>query len=189
MNFYAMKMNDQERAAAIARLESSRDKLIAALDGIGEEEALFTPSAERWSILQLAEHLATSDPGLRKLIRGALESPAQPELMEKARRHDHRFLGELKPFPRGVNRAPEFLVPRSAYAKVDEALAVFLRERAATIEYARTTEDDLRGHFANHSVLGPMDGYQWLVACAVHVESHALQILELRELWKKAGHE
>ena len=41
---------------------------------------------------------------------------------------------------------------------------------------------ELRDHFADHPVLGPMDGYQWLVANARHVESHAGHIREIRSL-------
>jgi hypothetical protein len=175
-----MKITEQERSAAIARLESSRDRLLAVLEGVTDEQAAFKPSPERWSILQLVEHLATSDPGLLALIRKALESPAQPELMEQARRHDHRFLGELKPLPRGVNKAPEALKPQGRYSALADAIAAFERQREATIAYARATEDDLRDHFSPHSVLGPMDCFQWLIACAVHVESHTLQIEELK---------
>jgi len=178
-----MKITDQERQTAIARLESSRDKLLAALEDVSEELALWTPAPERWSILQLVEHLATSDPGLMKLIRQALASPAQPELVEQVHKHDHRFVGELKPFPRGVNKAPEFLKPRALYPRLGDAVEAFLRAREETIDYARSTEDELRDHFAPHSVLGPMDGYQWLIACAVHVESHTLQIEELKRLY------
>jgi len=177
-----MKITDQERQAAIARLESSRDRLLAAISGVSEEQAAFKPSPERWSILQLVEHLATSDPGLLALIRRALESAPQPELVEQTRRHDHRFLGELRPLPRGVNKAPDHLQPKAVYASLAEAMAAFLKEREITLAYARATDDDLRDHFAAHPVLGQMDGYQWLVACALHVESHALQIEELKQL-------
>src|SRR5437763_5185113 len=104
-----MKITDQERQAAIERLESSRDKLRASIAGLSEQQAVFKPSPERWSILQLVEHLATSDPGLMALIRGALASTPQPELMAQAQKHDHRFHGELKPFPRGLNKVPESL--------------------------------------------------------------------------------
>ncbi len=175
-----MKITEQQREFAIARLESSRDKLLAAIDGVTDAQATFTPSPDRWSILQLVEHLATADPGLMSIIQKALASPAQPEWIEQVHKHDHRFVGELKPLPRGVNKAPEFLQPTSAYSKLDEAREAFLRAREATIEYARTTQDDLRDHFAPHNLLGPMDGYQWLVACAVHVESHTLQIEGLK---------
>ena len=160
--------------------------LLAAVGGLTEEQANWTPSPDRWSILQLVEHLATSDPGLRGLIQRALASPAQPELTEQVHKHDHRFAGPLKPLPRGVNKAPEFLRPKSAYSRVADAIAAFLKAREETIEYARTTQDDLRDHFAPHTVLGPMDGYQWLMACAVHVESHTLQIEQLRGLMKTA---
>jgi uncharacterized damage-inducible protein DinB len=177
-----MKVTEHEREFAVARLESSRDKLLAAIDGVTEDQANFKPAPDRWSILQLVEHLATSDPGLMSLIQKALASPAQPELVDQVHKHDRRFMGELKPLPRGVNKAPEFLQPKSAYSKLEEAKEAFLKHRAATIEYARTTQDDLRDHFAQHNVLGPMDGYQWLVACAVHVESHTLQIEEIRTI-------
>ena len=175
-----MKITDRERRDAIDRLQSSRDKLLAAIAGISDEQAAFKPSPERWSILQLVEHLATSDPGLMALIRRALASPAQPELMEVAQKHDHRFHGELKPFPRGVNKAPENLQPKSVYASIADAGAAFERAREATLAYARTVDDDLRSHFAPHPLAGPMDGYQWLLACAIHVESHVLQIEELK---------
>ncbi len=182
-----MKITEQERQAAIARLESSRDRLLQAIEGLTEEEAVFKPSPERWSILQLVEHLATSDPGLMALIRRALDSPAQPELIEQVHKHDHRYLGELKPFPRGVNKAPEALRPKAIYGSLAEAAAAFTKAREATIEFARSTQDELRDHFEPHPVLGPMDGFQWLVACAVHVESHTLQIEELKQLQRAAG--
>ncbi len=182
-----MKITEQERKLAVDRLLSSQKKLLQAIDGVSEAQASFKPSPERWSILQLVEHLATSDPGLMALIRGALASPAQPELIEHVHKHDHRFTGELKPFPRGVNKAPEALQPKSVYSTLAEAREAFVRAREATIEYARTTNDDLRDHFAQHSVLGPMDGYQWLVACAIHVESHTLQIEELKASAESAG--
>jgi uncharacterized damage-inducible protein DinB len=175
-----MKITDHERQAAIARLESSRDKLLATIAGISDEQAAFKPMPERWSILQLVEHLATSDPGLMGLIRRALAGAPQPELMEQAQKHDHRFHGELKPFPRGLNKAPENLQPKSVYASLTDAAAAFERAREATIAYARSTDDDLRSHFAPHPLAGPMDAYQWLLACAIHVESHVLQIEELK---------
>lgn len=177
-----MKMTDEERRAAIDRLETSRDRLLAAIEGISEEQARFTPSAERWSILDLVEHLATSDPGLLEVIERALASPAQPERMEQARRHDHRFLGELKPFPRGLNKAPEHLRPRARFGTLAEARAAFVEARERTIAYARATDADLRGHFSPHPLLGPMDAYQWLIACALHVESHTLHIEEMKAM-------
>src|SRR5262249_45392607 len=131
-----MKITEQERKNAVDRLLSSQEKLLKAIDGVSDEQANFKASPERWSILQLVEHLATSDPGLMALIQRALASPPQPELIEQVHKHDHRFTGELKPFPRGVNKAPEALQPKSIYSTLADAREAFVRARDATIEYA-----------------------------------------------------
>jgi hypothetical protein len=169
-----------ERETAIDRLTSSRDLLLLAVTGVSDAQAIFTPEPGRWSILQLVEHLAISDPGLLKRIQRGLNQPAQPELMEEVRQNDRRFVGEYKPLPRGVNKAPEDLLPTGQYSTLSQALAAFEKNRVDTIEFALRTNDELRSHFVPHTLLGPMDCYQWLMACALHVESHTLQIEALK---------
>lgn len=169
-----------ERQAAIYRLISSRDLLRRATAGVSDVQANFTPEPGRWSIMQLVEHLAISDPGLLGRITRALNQPAQPELMPEVRQKDSRFTGEYKPLPRGVNKAPEDLLPTGRYSSLSEAAGAFEKNRALTLEFARATDDELRSHFVTHSLLGPMDCYQWLMACALHVESHSRQIEELK---------
>jgi|SRR5579864_833419 len=173
-------MNDEERRLAVERLHSSRDHFLETIEGISPAQAAFTPSAEQWSIIELAEHIAISDEALRGLIRGALKRPAQPELMEQVQAGDYRYHRAFRPHPKGVNKAPESLHPHARFATLAEASAEFLRQREATIDYARATEDPLRGHMAPHPVFGPMDAYQWLMACSIHVESHTHHIEELK---------
>ena len=72
------------------------------------------------------------------------------------------------------------LQPSGRFATLSEAVAAFLAARERSIEYARGTPDDIRSHFTGHSVLGPLDGYQWLVGNARHAETHAAHIRELR---------
>jgi len=72
--------------------------------------------------------------------------------------------------------------PASRFASLQEAVAAFLAARERTMEYTRTTHDDLRSHFSPHPVLGPMDAYQWLVGNAHHVETHSAHIREVRGL-------
>jgi hypothetical protein len=74
------------------------------------------------------------------------------------------------------------LRPGGRFGSLAEAVAAFLEARERTLEYTRTTQAELRDHFAEHPVLGPMDGYQWLVANARHAESHAGHIREIRSL-------
>jgi hypothetical protein len=174
------RITTAERQTAVDRLTSSRDLLLRSAAGVSDAQAVFTPEPGRWSILQLVEHLAISDVGLLRRIRRALDEPAQPGLMQEVRQKDRRFTGEFKPLPRGVNKAPVDLLPTGQYGCLAAAAAAFAKNRGVTLDFARETDDELRSHFAPHTLLGPMDCYQWLMACALHVESHVLQMEALK---------
>lgn len=175
------RMTEEERRLAVERLRASRETFASAIAGVSPVQAKFKPEPERWSILELAEHIAISDESLRALIRGALESPAQPELMEQVQANDYRYHRPFRPHPRGVNKAPENMRPHARFATLEDAAAHFNRQRDDTIAYAIDTQDPLRRHMMPHSVFGPMDAYQWLMACAIHVESHSHHIQEMKQ--------
>ena len=162
-------------------LARTRVTLRSAVEGVTPEEAAWKPAPERWSILQYVEHLAISDDGLVGLVKRVMASPATPETAEERAAREQRI--RSTPIPRGANKAPESLQPPGRFSSVAEAMAAFEAARDRTVEFTRTVEGDLRGHFANHGVLGPLDAYQWLTGNARHVESHAAHIRELRELW------
>lgn len=171
-------ITEQERSKAIHVLTKSRQTLLDAVEGVTEEEARWKPSADRWSILEYVEHLAISDDGLMDLVKKSLAMPATPETPEERAAREQRI--KATPVPRGVNKAPERLQPSARFATLADALNAFLASRERTIDYARTTEDDLRSHFTTHGVLGPLDAYQWLTGNAHHAETHAGHIRELR---------
>jgi len=171
-------ITDQEREKALGLLARSRQTLLDAVEGVTEGQASWKPAADRWSILEYVEHLAVSDDGLIALIKRSLATPARPETEDQRRAREAKIRDT--PVPRGANHAPEMLRPNQRFASLSEAMAAFLAARERTILYARSTQDDLRSHFSEHSVLGPLDGYQWLVGNARHAETHAGHIRELR---------
>ena len=173
-------LTDKERESTIKRLTRSRQTLVEAVEGVNESQARWKPAPDRWSILEYVEHLAVSDDALIDMIRKSLKTPANPETEEQRRAREQRI--RETPMPRGANRAPEPLVPGGRFDSLAGALAAFLAARERTLEFALTTEDDLRSHFSNHTVLGPLDGYQWLNGNAHHAETHAAHIREIREM-------
>ena len=173
-------ITDKERQKALDLLVRSRKALVDAVEGVTEQQARWKPSPDRWSILEYVEHLAISDDALVELVQRALQSPARPESDEERRAREQKIRDT--PMPRGVNRAPEALRPSARFASLAEALSAFLAARDRTMEYTRTTKEDLRSHFAPHNVLGPLDSYQWLVGNARHAECHAWHIREIRSL-------
>ncbi len=176
-------MTEQEREKALALLAQTRQTLRDAVAGVSDEEANWKPSPERWSILQYVEHLSIADDGLVALVERIMAGEPTPETVEERKAREAKI--RATPVPRGVNRAPAALVPLGKTANLKEALAAFEAARDRTVEFTQTVEGDLRSHFHDHGVFGPMDGYQWLTGNARHVEMHAAHIAELRELFAK----
>jgi DinB superfamily len=173
-------ITDRERETALALLARSRTAVIKAVDGLTEPQARWKPTPERWSILEYIEHLAVSDDALVALVKRSLEAPAHIETEDERKAREQKI--RETPIPRGVNRAPEHLKPVARFESLADAVSAFLAARDRTIEYARSTTDDLRSHFTPHPVLGQMDGYQWLCGNARHAETHARHVVEIRDL-------
>jgi len=173
-------LTDQEREKALGLLTRSRQTLLDAVGGVTDAQAQWKPAPDRWSILEYVEHLAVSDDGLIALVKRSLRTPAQRETEELRRAREQKI--RETPIPRGANKAPDALRPRGHFRSLEQAVAAFLAARERTLEFARTTQDDLRSHFADHNVLGPLDGYQWLTGNARHAETHAGHIREIRAM-------
>ncbi|MBZ5610370.1 MAG: DinB family protein [Acidobacteriia bacterium] len=173
-------LTEKERQSALNRLTRTRQALLDAVDGVTDNQARWKPAPDRWSILEYVEHLAVSDDELVQMIERSLKTPARPETEEQRKEREQK-IREI-PVPRGANRAPEMLRPSARFASLSDAVAAFLQARERTLEYARTTQADLRSHFTPHTVLGPLDGYQWLTGNAHHVDTHAAHIIEIRAM-------
>ena len=173
-------ITDQEREKAIGWLNRSRQAVLDAVAGVTDTQARWKPEPARWSILEYVEHLAVADDHLTALVHRSLETPAQKETEEERRRREDKI--RATPIPRGVNSAPAELRPSGRFTSLADAISAFLAARDRTLEYARTTRDDLRSHFTPHPVLGPLDAYQWLTGNARHGEIHAGHIREIRGL-------
>jgi hypothetical protein len=171
-------ITDRERETALALLARSRTAVLNAVGAVTEEQARWKPAPDRWSILEYIEHLAVSDDGLVALVKKSLETPAHSETEDERREREQKI--RATPIPRGVNHAPQHLKPVARFDSLAEAVAAFLAARERTVEYAQSTTDDLRSHFAPHPVLGSLDGYQWLCGNARHAENHAAHVMEIR---------
>jgi hypothetical protein len=178
-------ITDRERETALALLARSRTAVLNAVDGLTEQQAHWKPAADRWSILEYIEHLAVSDDGLVALVKRSLDSPAHIETQDERKAREQKI--RETPIPRGVNHAPDHLKPIARFDSLADAVKAFLAARERTIDYAQSTADDLRSHFAPHPVLGQMDGYQWLCGNARHAETHARHVVEIRAMAEFPG--
>ena len=72
------------------------------------------------------------------------------------------------------------LKPVNKWATKDALVKDFNAARDKTIEFVKTTKEDLRAHAAPHPVLKTLDTHQWVLLIGGHSERHTLQIEEVK---------
>ena len=173
-------LSPEERQAAIKYLEETRQKVLDSLKDLSDAQWKFKPAPDRWSAAEVAEHIAVSEETLLGLVtERVMKSPATPEKKEAAKGKDELVRNSIT--NRSVKvQAPEMLRPTNRFKTREETIKAFNASRDKTIEYVKTTQDDLRSHFGPHPIFKDLDAYQWVLLISGHSERHSLQILEVR---------
>lgn len=175
---------DQERQFAIEHMERTRKLVLEATAQVSAEQAKFKPGPERWSILEITEHIAATEDFLFGFATGqVMKIPSNFGLSERTVEQlmsaDQTLLKQM--VDRGAKaQAPEAAKPAGRYATLAEARKAFEEKRAKTIAYLRETQDDLRNHGSPAPGGGVNDAYQYLLMLAGHAERHTLQINEVK---------
>jgi hypothetical protein len=163
----------------LARLEESRAIWLDSVEGVGEEESRWRSAADRWSVLDCAEHVAN----VEHRILGTLQKASViPAASADAARESRIYEGVRS--RRGHVPAPELVRPAGRYATLADAVDAFVEKRNRAIDFLRNYDGDLRAIGAIHPLLGPCNGYEYALIMAAHSIRHASQILEIREAWR-----
>lgn len=174
----AEPLDSGERNRAMSHLHATSKGFLDTIAGLSETQWNFKPDEKTWSIAECAEHIAVSEDAILGLAQKTLASPAAPEKKTAAKAKDEIV---IKGVPDRTTKfqAPEFLRPARRWPDQKALVAHVKKSRAATIDYVKSTEQDLRAHFAPHPVLQDLDAYQWILLLSAHSERHTLQIKEV----------
>ncbi len=178
----APMLTSDERDRAVAEFEGSRKMFLDATKGLSPEQWNFKSAPERWSVAECAEHIALSEGFIFGLVtERVLKSPATPEKRDAVKGKDELIVKMLQDRSHKAT-APEPIDPRKNPMAPEDSVKLFLDSRAKTIDFIKTTQEDLRDHFFDHPVpaIGTLDGYQWLLLISGHTRRHTLQILEVK---------
>jgi hypothetical protein len=171
---------EQERAALVQYLTTTRDQVLSEAATLSDEQWSFKAAPDRWSVGDVVEHLALAEAMLFGLQQKTVASPAATPEQKAATAGKDEMLRKAIPDRTNKAKAPEPLQPgKGSLGARSDILAAFKERRAKTLEYASTTKDELRAHIAE-SPLGPLDAYQWLLFVAAHTERHLGQIREVK---------
>jgi len=178
----AAKAEPKDSKFLVDYLTQTQKDFLKSIDGLSEAQWKFKAAPDRWSVAEVAEHIALSEEMFHENITGKiLKTPAATaEQKAKTQGLDDKILQGL-PDRTNKFKAPEKLQPASKFASAKEAAKAFNARRDALITLAnKTPESELRSHVSGPSPMGDLDGYQWMLFMAAHTRRHVAQIDEVK---------
>jgi hypothetical protein len=173
----AASMSQVERDRLVSHLEMTGSWLADEVSGLSEAQLKFRPAPGKWTILDVVEHLTVAEPQYWHDLK---ESMAKPPAAAKNRQE-----ADLYVLWYGIDRTEhqktgEAREPKGNLTDAKSGLKSIHKLRTEMLDYARATDDDLRGH-----AYGGGDVYQWFVMISTHMQRH---ILHIREVKAAAGY-
>lgn len=129
-------LSAQEKSSASDYLASTRDALLQAVDELSLEQWRFKPTADRWSIGQILEHLAIVESRVHALVGRMSEAPAAGPDRKDSEIDDFILAAASKVTKRF--EAPPTLQPTGQHSP-ERYLRQFLADRAHTIRLLEVT--------------------------------------------------
>src|SRR5713226_2388909 len=135
----AETLTQADRDKAIRHLNETKTAFLASIQGLSAAQWNFKPAPEVWSVAEVAEHITVSENTIMDLMqKKVLAAPADPQLLAESKGKD------------------ELLQPKARWTQ-SEIPEVFTASRDKTIEFIRSSQEDLRGHAMAHPVLKALD--------------------------------
>jgi len=176
-------LSKEERDKAVAELEGSKKVFLDATKGLSAAQWSFKSAPDRWSVAECAQHIAMSEGYIFGLVsEKIMKAPPNPEKRAAAQGKDDKLVPMLQDRTHKAT-APEPIDPvKNKPLTGDESIKLFIDSRARTIDYVKTTQEDLRDHLFDHPAppIGTLDAYQWILLISGHSRRHTLQILEVK---------
>jgi uncharacterized damage-inducible protein DinB len=76
-------LTSEERASALQQFQTTRDNVLKSISGLSQKQWTFKPAPDRWSVAEVAEHIAVSESTIYGLVQKMMQSPATPEKREQ----------------------------------------------------------------------------------------------------------
>ncbi len=176
--FSATALSADELKRATDHLRKTSAAFIASTEKLSEAQVNFKSGPTRWSVAEVAEHIAAAEDFLFGMIQTqVMKAPARAVPAELKEIDD--FVTTAIADRTNKIQAPEPLAPTNRFGSLAGSVKHFKESRATTLAFLKDTKD-LRDH-AIESPLGKvLDAYQWVLFISAHSERHTKQILEVK---------
>lgn len=181
----AEPISTNERDRAMSALHASRKQFLDSIAGLSDQQLDFKPAPDRWSVREVAEHIALSEDliGQQTIEGKIMHLPATPEKRKSPpnAEADMKIADGVADRSRKV-QAPEALMPeRAKFASMPELVASFKANRDQFIKWIESRPDGMRDRFLQGPVPGvEWDAYQWVYMLVGHTRRHVAQLEEVK---------
>ncbi|MEC3882312.1 DinB family protein [Halobacillus sp. HZG1] len=154
-------------------LDEKRKELLDFVDQVPEQQASVKPEEDRWSILEVLEHLYLMEQLIVYQINQALKQGDTQQATEK-------------PIHKTTNRdykveAPEAVRPKGEFTTLDQAKEGLKKTREATLFLIHNKEQEtLQNRVFTHPAFGDMNLEQWVEFIGWHELRHLDQMKEVK---------
>lgn len=177
---HSQQLTQQEHEFAVQQLQETRAKFVKALENVSDAQWNWKADSTRWSIAEIAEHIALSENAvMMNITQNILKQPAIPDKAKEVRVKADQIPMALADRSRKF-KTIEILTPKKTWEKQADVMKAFSEARERNITFATTTTDDMHGHFGMNPALGIVDAYGMLVFLSAHSNRHILQIEEVK---------
>jgi hypothetical protein len=173
-------MTAEDRAKVVKLLNDSHKQTLDLMEGLSEEQLKFKSAPEKWSVLEVAEHIYLAEGLLFGAVEKALAEKENPEWETKTKGKTE-FLERVMVSRDRKATAPESIVPSGKLTR-EELIARLKESRAKTLKFAEETKLPLKAHTLDHPfpVFNTLNAYQWLIYIPLHNIRHNKQIEEVK---------
>ncbi|MGI8314757.1 DinB family protein [Halobacillus mangrovi] len=154
-------------------LDEKRDHVLSFVEEISLDEAKKKPSEDRWSILEVLEHLFLMEQLIVHQIEQALKRGDQQQTSDK-------------PIHQTTNRkykveAPESVQPKGQFKNLEDAKEGLKKTREATLFLIHNKDTEtLKNRVFPHPAFGEMNLAQWIEFIGWHEIRHLDQMKEVK---------
>ena len=167
-------MTEGERQRLVAHFDMTNAWLESEVAGLSDAQLKFKMTPESWSVMEVVEHLAIAEPQYWTTFKESLAKPVQPAFKPQATDEGMLWYGIDRTRRTTTGDAR---VPHGTYPSVNDSMAAFRKLRAEMMQFAKTSQDDLRGR---PYLTASQDLYQWMLMISTHSQRHILQIREIK---------
>lgn len=171
------KLTEAEREFAASEMTASKDQLLHSLKGLSENQLNFKSDSTSWSVAECVEHLAITESMIFGMLKGTLETPADPSRRAEVKMTDEMILAAISDRTNKVKTSKPF-EPSGKFGSYEATLKEFVSKRDEHITYVKSTQDDLRNRY-QELPFGVVDSFQILLFMSSHTERHIKQIHEI----------